>query len=65
MSVDRTQELAKQIRDVEGTISRQRTLIQELTATGLDTRSAEAALQAMLKLLDELKAHRRDSNKDR
>jgi hypothetical protein len=65
MSVDRTQELDKQIKDVEGTISRQRTLIEELAATGLDTRSAHAALQAMLTLLDELRAHRRDSNKDR
>jgi hypothetical protein len=62
MVTGRGQELEKQIKEVESTIGRQRVLIEELAASGLDTRSAQAALKAMLELLDELRAHRRDRN---
>jgi hypothetical protein len=65
MSTARVQELEKQIKEVESTIGRQRILIDELAATGLDTRSAQAALKAMLELLDDLRAHRRDGNMER
>ena len=60
MSVDRTRDVDKQILDVEGTIARQRCLIAELKTSGLDTRSADAALCAMIQLLEELREHRRD-----
>ena len=62
MTVDRTRDLDKQIHDVEVTVARQRSLIEELKTSGLDTRSANAALSAMIQLLDELRQHRRDVN---
>lgn len=62
MPTERALELEKQISEVESTITRQRALIKELGEAGFDTRSAEAALKAMVDLLDELRNHRRDSN---
>jgi hypothetical protein len=65
MSAAHVHELDKQINEVQSTIGRQRTLIDELAEAGLDTRSAEAALKAMLTLLEDLRLHRRDSTKAR
>ena len=51
MSNMRVRDLERQIEELENTIARQRMLIAELVAGNLETRSAEAALKAMLDLL--------------